>query len=170
MTVNRSQILQQFKYTDNLSTAVNLFKQLGVLIGQINVCFRQIVLPAILMYTICVNILGAYVTLTLNGELFANVGNWLLPFLTLETYFVIMGLGTTAGFINKTSIEIVTKLRVGMLAVVEQNGEDTRYMRRMISACRPMKIRFGSNYVDILTPLVMTCFCTRTLVRLLLCF
>lgn len=131
--------MQQFKYTDNLTTSVNLFSQLCVLIGQINVCFRQIVLPAILMYTICVNILGAYVTLTLNGELFANVGNLLLPLLTLETFFVIMGLGTTAGFINKTSIEIITKLRVSMHDVAEQSGEDTRYMRRMITACRPMK-------------------------------
>lgn len=122
------------------------------------------------MYAISVNILGAYLTIKFNEELFSNIGNLLLPLLALETFVVIMGLGTTAGFVNKASKKTTAKLKVGMYDVVRQNGKDMTCLRRTINACCPMKIRFGSNFVDILAPLVITCFCKRTLVRLLLCF
>lgn len=162
--------MKEFKYSDNLTVAVTLYKQLSVLVGQINYCFRQIVLPAILMYGITINILTTYLTVTLKSKLVSNVGNLLYPFLAFETFLVIMG--TTAGLINKTSKVIVTKMKVALFDVVMQTGEmreDMRYMRRMIHACGPIKIRFGSNFIDTSTPLVMTSFCMKTLVRLLLC-
>lgn len=162
--------MKEFKYSDNLTVAVTLYRQLSVLVGQINYCFRQIVLPAILMYGITINILTTYLTVTLKSKLVSNVGNLLYPFLAFETFLVIMG--TTAGLINKTSKVIVTKMKVALFDVVMQTGEmreDTRYMRRMIHACGPIKIRFGSNFIDTSTPLVMTSFCMKTLVRLLLC-
>ncbi|OXA40698.1 hypothetical protein Fcan01_24496 [Folsomia candida] len=79
MDVSRSRIFIGFKYSDNLTTAVNLYKQIFLLVGQINFCFCQIVLPAILIYGICINILGTYLSVKLNSKLFTNVGSLLYP-------------------------------------------------------------------------------------------
>lgn len=173
MDVSRSRIFIGFKYSDNLTTAVNLYKQIFLLVGQINFCFCQIVLPAILIYGICINILGTYLSVKLNSKLFTNVGSLLYPVLAFETLLLIIGMGMTAGIINKTSMLIASKMKVAIFDVVMQRGKTRVYkifVRRMINACGPMKIRFGSNFIDISTPLVMTCFCMKTLVRLLLLF
>ncbi|OXA49747.1 hypothetical protein Fcan01_15544 [Folsomia candida] len=155
------------KLLNNLPISVTLYKQLCVLVGQMNLCFRQMVLPAILIYSISVNILGTYLCVKLNGQLFENVGNVLFPLLAFETFLLIMGFGTTAGFTNKTSIRIVGKMK---MALLKKNLENQSYIRRMINACGPMRIRFGSNFIEMSTPLVMTCFCVKSLVRLLLVF
>lgn len=166
-------IFKGSKSTESLTIALNLYDQLSIQVGQFNLCFRQIVLPAILTYTISVKILGTYLTLRLSANFFENLGNFLWPVLAWESFLVILGLGTTAGLINKASKQIVVKMKCALFDVIVQNGglrKDSRYLRRMISGSRPMKIRFGSNFVEILTPFVMTCFGIKSLVRLLLLF
>ncbi|OXA49634.1 hypothetical protein Fcan01_15555 [Folsomia candida] len=153
------------KCANNLAMSVNLYKQPSVLVAQMNLSFRQMVLPTILMYSISANILGSYLCVKLNSQLFSNVRNILFPLLALETFLLIMGLGTTAGLTNKTSMRIVRKMKVAFL---KDNMGNTGYVRGMINSCSPMRIRFGSNFIEMSTPLVITSFCVKFLVRLLL--
>lgn len=90
-----------------------------------------------------------------------------------ESLLVVIGMGTTAGLVNKKSMKIATKMKVVLVNVIKQSQnvrQDMRQMRRMIKASGPMKIRFGSNFVDIMTPFVMSCFVVKSLVRTLLVF
>lgn len=158
------------KRIDSLSISLNLCEQLSVLRSQI-LCFRQFVLPAILTFAISVTIRGTYLTLKLDLAFGANLGNFFWPVIAYESFLVIIGLGTAAGLINKGSKQIVVKTKCALYDVIMQSGGlriDSRIMRRMIRARMQMKIRFGSNFVEILTPFVMMCFCIKSLVRCLL--
>ncbi|OXA43168.1 hypothetical protein Fcan01_22135 [Folsomia candida] len=158
---------------ENLTMALNAYKQISILIGQINLCFRQIVLPAILMFAVSVSILGIYLTLRIGSDMLTNLGNLFFPVIASESLLVVIGMGTTAGLINKKSMGIVKKIKVALVNVIKQSQnvrQDSRHTRRMIKSSGPMKIRFGSNFVDILTPFVMSIFCVKSLVRMLLLF
>ncbi|OXA36607.1 hypothetical protein Fcan01_28629, partial [Folsomia candida] len=117
-----SVIFKGSKSTESLTIALNLYDQLSIQVGQFNLCFRQIVLPAILTYTISVKILGTYLTLRLSANFFENLGNFLWPVLAWESFLVILGLGTTAGLINKASKQIVVKMKCALFDVISVGG------------------------------------------------
>lgn len=157
----------RIQFPDQLIRVLLIYKQLQILVAQINLCCRQVLLPAVLVYLLSVNIFGVCTTVALKSELFRHPGNAIFPILSMGSGLGILALGTMSGFINKRSKECKVLMEKKALQV-EPGLRSVNLLRKVALSSAQMKIRFGSNYMEISTPLVMTSFCARTVVRLLL--
>lgn len=138
-----------------------LYNHLRIVTSHMNLSFRSGILPSIFFYLVILNILSSYLTLSL--KVF-DLGDLLFPFMVGETSLGILGLGTMAGLVNLTSTRFIAKVKSRMA------GNTNLTHRKVAKACAPLKIRFGSNFVEISTPLVASNFCLRSTVRLLLMY
>ncbi|XP_035700961.1 uncharacterized protein LOC118433286 [Folsomia candida] len=131
-----------------------LYRGLKILTSRLNFLFRGLILPAILLYAISCNVLGTYLTVSINSGIFEELRNAVFPLFAVETGLTILVLGRVGGLIHKRSKKCVLLL-----------GRDKS---RMAKSCHPLKIKFGTNFIDSSTPLVIICFCAKNTARLLL--
>lgn len=147
------------------------YGQFGIFVSQINLAFRSISLPAILTYFLVCNIFGTYLTVSLKSQLFRHMGFVLFPFTMMGSTVGIIALGTFAGLVHKRSIECGSKLkRAAQLFQGNSNKNTLRILQRRAKSLGPLKVRFATNFMEIMTPLVMIGFCAKTTVRMLLVF
>ncbi|OXA40181.1 hypothetical protein Fcan01_16848 [Folsomia candida] len=143
---------------------VHLYKQLQILVAQINLGYRVVLLPIILCFIVSANVVGATLTFTLKSDLLAHPANFLYPFLAVESTIALFGMGTIAGCVNKRSIRYISKIR-GAASKSKKSG---LLFNKMARSCSSIKIRFSSNFMAMSTPLMMASFCAKTTTRLLL--
>lgn len=87
----------------------------------------------------------------------------ILLFLTIyidSTLFGMIVLTSTA-FIN-------SKTKAVLHGVKGRVDRDKGYWRRFQKSCRPLRLEFGDNFVDILTPLVIQEYCVRQTASMLI--
>lgn len=135
---------------DNIRSAFRSYKQLQILVCQINLCFQPVVLPAMLCCIVAINVFGASLTFSRMDRLLDHVTNLFFPFIAIESMIAIVGLGTIAGFVNKRSIQYVNRVK----KMISMDDQRTILHRKMAKSSSSMKIRFASNFVAISTPLV----------------
>ncbi|OXA38603.1 hypothetical protein Fcan01_26522 [Folsomia candida] len=144
---------------------IQYYKQVEILISHLNYCFQPVVLPAILLYAVSVNIFCTFLTVSTKFRLLEHIGNATFPLMAVVTRLVLLALGLIAGLANKRSITCVVQMRKSFLS---KTALENIVLKKMTRALAPMKIRFGNNFITVSTLLVMTAFCARSTVRLLL--
>lgn len=73
-----------------------------------------------------------------------------------------------AGIISLSAGSVIyTRTKDWILGLFGQDGRKS-YGRRVVRSYRPLRLEFGSNYIDRLTPLVIQEFCVRNTASLLL--
>lgn len=97
-------------------------------------------------------------------KLFQSVENVFFLLVLVESVFFILVVGGLCGILNKKSEILLKQLKCGSFGRVM----DGKMLRKRVQGCSPIKVRFGSNFVDILTPFRMIVFGIRGTVRLLL--
>ncbi|OXA46153.1 hypothetical protein Fcan01_19066 [Folsomia candida] len=124
----------------------------------------EVFLPSLVLLFGIGNILSTFISMSYlrDGKLFQNFGHFYFLLISLETYLGSLCLGTLSGKVNRVSIQFVQNLakRSGIAGYL--------VLRKKIKACAPIRIRFGSNYFTILTPLVIIGICIKWTVKFLL--
>lgn len=140
------------------------FKQLKIILAQINHTVSRSFLPSVFIVFCFTNILSTfiYVSHARTGDLFNNFGHLVFLPISLETNAGIICLETLPGLVNHNSVKFL-----GALSTSKDSKLGASF-KKDVTAFSRMKIRFGSNFVDILTPLVMISLCIKWTVKLLL--
>lgn len=83
---------------------------------------------------------------------------WLLifPLIILDTIIVTLVFGTVAGKINRNSLS----MKAEIVKQMDLCGQKRKLLIMMTKSMEPLKIRFGSNFMEVVTPLVMINFAT----------
>ncbi|OXA42200.1 hypothetical protein Fcan01_23223 [Folsomia candida] len=123
-----------------LTLALQIFKQLHILLAQMNFCLRNVCLPMLLVAVITPNILGMSLTILLSARLLDHVGNLFFPLAAAFTTIFIILFGTFAGYVHKWSGKCITKF--GKSCAVNCDKMERKVLGRVIRSCTPMKIRF----------------------------
>src|SRR5689334_18912409 len=95
---------KQKPFPDVMSCQYKMYRHLKILEAQLNVCFRHRFLPGIIV-ALCITIIipGFHVISHPLGENSNAVGKLFLSGIMLESYLVLIVLGTLSGKINKNS-------------------------------------------------------------------
>lgn len=146
------------------------YKKIQILTAQINTCFKDSILPSILLICVHSILLGTYLAISIREKLLDHVGNLLFPLCAIFAIGAVFGIGTMTGFVNKGSIQVIRKLRNVDVSKcgLENRSRNLKVIMKFSKSLSPMKIRFGNNFMSISTPLVILVFCARNIVRLLL--
>jgi len=140
-----------------------------------NSCFRRLFLPATFFFISVLSVFGMLLTVSIfhggasaTGPVFlgdgGRLGKALFPLLTVHGYGAILALGSVAGRLNKGSKLFLTTLNQAL----RRNGSRKPQMVSRWKSCKPIKVRFANNFVEISTPLTMLSLCLKVTVRLLL--
>ncbi|XP_035707674.1 uncharacterized protein LOC118435560 [Folsomia candida] len=163
-TMRIDKVEQEEGSTDPYLNQLEGYIQLKIIEAQMNACFRRIYLPGIFfVFGIC-NVTCSYFCVPHVQNLFKNVDNFVFVCVLVETVLFILLVVGLCGMLNKKSEIMLNKLRFNILGKVL----DRELVCKRVRGCSPFKIRFGSNFVDVLTPLRMMVLCIRGTVRLLL--
>lgn len=161
----------QFKI-ERMVLILKVNQQLQVLVAQINTCFRNLALPVLLLLFVFGNILSTNITVSMGSKLFANIGNLVFPLTLGLTIISIVLIGTFAGFVNKWSKDCINKFvkKCGMNIIFgsDVNNKRRSWLSKRVKCCSAMKIRFGSNFMETTTSLVMLGLCAKFAIRLML--
>lgn len=110
------------------------------------------------------NVISTFITLSRGSYKVNGLGGMVFLVLSVESFFGIFTIALLAGLVNEESKKLWGKLKRVELA---GRVEDKQFHKRL-AACGEVRIKFGDNFVTILTPLVMLGVCIKWTVKLLL--
>lgn len=123
------------------------------------------ILPAFLLCGPGIQIIAQFITIKHHKDI-AMPEFLVFPILTGDTVTANMLLLTLASYVNKDSRRILHKL---MSRWVERAGrKPCRSARKELKSLTEMKIKFGSNFIDRTTPLIVQTFCINQTISLTL--
>lgn len=142
----------------DIDTLVAGYRHLQILERNHNSSYSARILPLCIATVPFLLVLSGYALVALfsTGSL-AQMLTFLVVYLDI-TVFALVVL-TAASGINVQTEEWVKKVK---------SGSGNRYLARVRKSWRPLRLEFGGNYVDRLTPLVIQEFCVRQTASLLL--
>lgn len=148
------------KCPDTLSA--RKYRNLMILEKLINSCVRARIFTIITMLCPILQIFGSYIIIKFHSSL-----EWsqLITVIMIDYYCIlynVMALGG-AGSIHSKSCEWLIMTKNDCL-----EHKSNKFRRREIKSMTPLRIWFGSNFVDHLTPLVIQHFCIGQTINLLL--
>lgn len=144
----------------NVDFLVKGYRHLQLLEKIHNFSFRGRILPATVWGIPSLQILSGFALIALFGNAsFIQVS----IFLTIYIDACMCGLVI---FSAAACIHVITEDWVAR--VKPRGGKQVRYFRRIHKSFRPLRLEFGNNFVDRLTPLVMQEFCVRQTASFLL--
>lgn len=125
-----------------------------------NACVQGRILPVIVSFSPVLEILGGFACIRLRQ----GMNSLIFAFIVMETLMVMtfnLVFYSGAGKIYTGSVKWLRNCKM---------GENRRLNRKMLASFTQLKVRFGQNFVDGLTPLIFQQFCTMQMVNLLLLF
>lgn len=138
--------------------------QLKIIEAQVNTCARRRILSGLFfMFCVC-KVISSYFCVSHATNLLRNVKNLVFPCIFVESMFCVLFSAGMCGMLNQKSKIMLNQLKFNSLTKVL----DRKLLYKRVCGYSQIKIKFGSNFVDILTPLKMMVLCIQSLVRLLL--
>lgn len=128
----------------------------------LNICFRHLTLPTILYAGSVELIISTFVCAKLHGQFTQYPGLAMFPLVAVNTFVTIFVITSIAARVNTGSNDLIRKLGNG------SKNRRTSWARKMAKSIAPLKVRFMSNFVDQLTPLVILAFCIQQAAGLLM--
>lgn len=136
------------------------YRELHVFEKLFNSCVQGRIFPLIVTSCPVVEILGGFACIRLRESM-----NLLqLVFIMMETFSLIV--------FSLISFTAAGKIYTGSVTWMRgcKAGEGNRVNRKVLASLTPLRVRFGQNFVDGLTPLILQQFCTIKMADLLLLF
>lgn len=142
-----------------MASCVQLYHKISVLEKSINAVLMERILPCFILCVPVVEIVSIFVCISFHDDI-AMPGFVMFPILGLDAILATTICLTLASKVHNVSKMLARRLRSAEIMV--RNRDMT--MSREIKALSPLKIKFGSNFVDRRTPLVIQNFCvTKTM-------
>lgn len=118
------------------------------------------VIPAVITGSPAIQILAQYTCINHYGDI-GMPGFLVFPLIGGNAMINNVLVNTLASCINTASVKALASVK-DKVALVEKK----KLMRRRVWACSVLKVKFGSNFIDRGTPLVMQNFCMSQTVSL----
>jgi hypothetical protein len=138
-----------------------LYKRIQIIERYFNNFLQNGLAPAMVIIVPCIQITGQYVCIKLHSQI-PMPGFLLFPLILFDAGLHNIVVFSMASSIHNASTEtLATWKRI-------HGGKKKSWERKQIKACSAMKVKFGSNYMDRSTALVIQNFCMTTTMSLLL--
>ncbi|OXA61399.1 Light-independent protochlorophyllide reductase subunit B [Folsomia candida] len=147
----------------NKEECIHLYRSMQILEKIFNDFVRERVLPAILFCTPAVQVVGMYVGINLQSEI-AMPGFLVFPLIGVDAAVCNILVVTMASWIYKRSQKLILLLKKRAARIPSQKA----LIKRQIRSCSEMRVKFGSNFIDRGTPLVIQNFCINQTMTLTL--
>jgi hypothetical protein len=145
-----------------IRSRLRVYRRTQILLTSWTGCTRKWVLPLILQAATSVCIISLCVCLIMSGQI-PVPGFLLFPLLLLNCVCFIIFVCTKASSVNTMSSLLIAEQR-NKLA----NSNKNTLLRKVVKSIVPLKVEFGCNYIDKLTPLVLLDFCINQTVSVLI--
>lgn len=139
------------------------YMQLQLMVRQVNITFRDLLIPGTIAMISNLGVFSLYVTVRLHGVI-PMPGFLFFPLLLSDTVLVIAIDFASAGFVYMESKNIVTEWQ-------KNSSFRTRKKSMVHTKARsfsPLKFQFGMNFIDELTSFTVLDYCLNQTVSLLL--
>lgn len=127
-----------------------------------NAFLKDRLLPGIMICSPLMQTAGMYVSINLHGEI-SMPGFLLFPIIAIDTGITNILVFTMASAVHNVSHRALTSLRRNSMKL-----PGMKLSKRQMMAFSNLKIKFGSNFIDRGTPLVMQNFCINQTMSLTL--
>ncbi|OXA41151.1 hypothetical protein Fcan01_24014 [Folsomia candida] len=149
---------------NDVSACIWLYRYVQVLEKSFTAFVSEKLVPTIMFCLPALQIFSLYVCITLHATI-ALPGFAIFPLLAINAGISNILVITLASMVNVSSQRVLNALAQ---KVVGCTGGKRALQRREVEACGVLKIKFGSNFIDRGTPLVMQNFCISQTVSLCL--
>lgn len=141
---------------------IAFYRQIQILERILNKLLNFLIIPAVISFTPMAEIVTMYVSFTLYKEI-PMPGFVLFPLLMVDVTVINVLTFMLAGWVNSTSKQVL-----GEYARDPQPFGRRHELTRTIKSCSHLSIKFGSNFVDEGTSLVIQNFCLNQASSLIL--
>lgn len=135
-------------------TSLHLYRCIQILEKSMNPYTSDKILPAMLICCPSIQIIGQFVSINLHGSI-PMPGFLVFPLMMVDTTIFNVLIVTFASLIFSSSQKTLQSLGKKLMERVNERG----LTRRQLRSCSMLKIKFGSNFIDPGTPLVIQTFC-----------
>lgn len=160
-----SRKLDTISTTCDLKSSIHLYRCLDLLEKSINAFLMHRVLPIIVFCVPGIQIISQYITINYHDHI-TMPGFLVFPVLAANAAISSMLLLTLASYVHTNSDKLLHVLASRSEGRI--SGKSGKTIKRGIKSLKPMKIRFGSNFIDQQTPIVIQTFCINQTVSLTL--
>ncbi len=156
-------LLQTGKYS-SLFQKTKIYKNLQILAGLSNDCNQYRMFPSTALGTPIIAFFALYVAIRLHTSLsLIEVGFFAFIYFNVTVFYLTIFVSAANLYIKSVVVLILWKREMARMAMPANKTE-----KRILKAMQPLKIRFGINFVDNHTPLVVQDFSMRQMASLLL--
>lgn len=142
---------------------LQFYRSIQILEKYFNGYLMKRIVPMIVLSIPIIQVVSQYVCIQLHDEI-PMPGFLIFPLIMFDCVLANVFVYSVASWVYSKSIKV---LRAYARHTVKFSGRKSR-LAREIKACAVLKIKFGSNFIDNGTPLVIQDFCMNQTVSLLL--
>ncbi|XP_035711899.1 uncharacterized protein LOC118437166 isoform X2 [Folsomia candida] len=163
--LNFLRVLESYITTDlaDHTDCIRLYRVVQILEKSLNAYLSERILPAIMIGDPTVEIFGLFVCISLSKET-PMPGFLIFPLMTTVTGINNVVIVALASKFHSASERLLVCWERASLS----NKWNNKLRRRDLRACNVLKIKFGSNFVEKGTPLVLQDFCINQTISLIL--
>ncbi|OXA38752.1 hypothetical protein Fcan01_26387 [Folsomia candida] len=154
--------IAQIKKDQDMDTCIRLYRSIQILEKSFNDFLMVMIVPAMMICSPGIQLIVQYVCINHHKDI-AMPGFLVFPTLGLDAGINNVLVFTLASHINIGSEKALQGMKEKVMGL-----EKRKLMKRQIRACSVLKVKFGSNFIDRGTPLVIQNFCVNQTVALTL--
>ncbi|OXA48093.1 hypothetical protein Fcan01_17346 [Folsomia candida] len=142
---------------------IHLYRSIQILEKSFNSYPMNKVVPVMVFGVPGVEIITLFVSINFYHEI-ALPGFLVFPLIGLDTTLHNICVFSLASLVHNVSVKVLDALRQKTVPMILHGGRNRSIITRQLRACSVLKVKFGSNYIDRGTPLVIQNFCiTQTM-------
>ncbi|OXA47716.1 hypothetical protein Fcan01_17514 [Folsomia candida] len=156
-----SQILASVSL-DDVNQVIQKYRGIQVLEKHLNEWLKPVLVPSLITLAPSLQILSQYVCIQMHNDI-PMPGFLVVPLIVQNTIIVNILVFTLASYVFSSSARVMQNIK---RRIRKEPRRST--IKKDLKACSIMKIKFGTNFVDRGTPLVIQDFCLSQTMQLLL--
>ncbi|XP_035702047.1 uncharacterized protein LOC118433837 [Folsomia candida] len=138
----------------NMNSCIKFYQRIQILQTLMNSFLRDRLLPVMMLFVPGIQVIAQYVTIDHHSDI-TMPGFLIFPLIGLNCGANNVLAFTLASFVNSGSEKVMATLRKKS----SQLRGKKALMKRQLRGCTALQVKFGSNYIDRGTPLVVQTFC-----------
>ncbi|XP_035714106.1 uncharacterized protein LOC110857874 [Folsomia candida] len=143
---------------------IHIYRSVQILETIFNTFLRIRVVPSVILGTIGLQIMSLYACINLHEEL-SKSGLVIIVIMGMDAIICNLVVFTLASQVHNSSLKIMRNLGRKSMALF---GQGRSIAKRQLRACAILRVKFGSNFIDRGTPLVVETFCINQTMSLTL--
>lgn len=148
--------------TEDIMAVVKKYRGIQILEKYLNEWLKKVLVPTLITFVPALQILCQYVCIQMHNVI-PMPGFPVVPLIIVDTIVVNILVFTLASYVCSSSTRVLLNIKGNTRKELRRSA-----IKKDLKACSIMKIKFGTNFVDRGTPLVIQDFCLSQTMQLLL--